>query len=47
MDVKGIRVRTDKHGIKAWLFDLEADVMEIAWAVGDRVSVATVHEELE
>ncbi len=44
--MKGIRVRTDKHGIRAWLFDLEADVMEIAWAE-PKVSVSGVHEELE
>ncbi len=44
--MKGIRVRTDKHGIRAWLFDLEADVMEIAWAE-TQVSVGGVHEELE
>ena len=44
--MKGIRVRTEEHGIRAWLFDLEADVMEIAWQ-RDELSVSEVHEELE
>ncbi len=44
--MKGIRVRTEKDGIRAWLFDLEADIMEIAW-VQDEVAVGSVHDELE
>lgn len=44
--MKGIRIRTEEHGIRAWLFDLEADVMEFAWR-NSHVTVADVHEELE
>lgn len=44
--MKGIKVRTDEDGIRAWLFDLEADVMEVIWAA-DKLSVADVQNELE
>lgn len=44
--MKGIRIRTEKFGIRAWLFDLEADIMELAWDCG-QVSVSDVHEALE
>ena len=44
--MKGIQVRTDEVGIRAWLYDLEADVMEVVWAA-DRLSVADVQDELQ
>lgn len=30
--MKGIRIRPEKHGIRATLFDLEADIMEVVWS---------------
>jgi predicted transcriptional regulator len=46
--VKRIRIRPEKEGIRASLFDLEADIMEIVWSKGWRsFAVADVHKELE
>lgn len=46
--MKGIRIRPDHEGLRASLFDLEADVMEIVWSEGwDAFSVADVHTQLE
>ena len=44
--MKGIQVRTDEDGIRAWLYDLEADVMEVVWAA-EKLSVADVQDELQ
>ncbi len=30
--MKGIRIRPEKHGVRATLFDLEADIMEAVWS---------------
>lgn len=47
MRVKGIRIRPEQEGLRASLFDLEADIMEVVW---DRAwasfAVADVHEAL-
>lgn len=32
--MKGIRVRPEEHGVRATLFDLEADIMETVWSSG-------------
>lgn len=46
--MKGIRIRLEKKGIRASLFDLEADIMEVIWSKGwDRCTVADVHRQLE
>lgn len=29
--MKGIRIRPEKHGTRATLFDLEADIMDVVW----------------
>jgi len=48
IEVKGIRFRPEEKGIRASLFDLEADIMEIVWSKGwDRFTVSQVHAELE
>lgn len=42
--VTGIRIRPEHHGLRASLFDLEADIMEIVWTADRRdVSVGEVH----
>lgn len=46
--MKGIRIRPEHEGLKASLFDLEADVMEIVWSEGwQAFSVGEVHQRLE
>ncbi|HZO12687.1 MAG TPA: BlaI/MecI/CopY family transcriptional regulator [Polyangiaceae bacterium] len=45
--MKGLRIRPERRGLRASLFDLEADIMEVVWARGwDWFSVADVLEEL-
>jgi predicted transcriptional regulator len=45
--MKGLRIRPEKRGIRATLFDLEADVMEVVWSKGwDSFAVSEVHREL-
>lgn len=45
--MKGIRIRPENDGLRASLFDLEADIMEIVWAGGaNDFSVSDVHEKL-
>lgn len=42
------RIRPGKTGIRAVLFDLEADIMEIVWSKGwESFAVTQVHAELE
>lgn len=46
--MKRIRIRPEHEGLKASLFDLEADVMEIVWSEGwQAFSVGDVHQRLE
>lgn len=46
--MKGIRIRPEQSGLRASLFDLEADIMDVVWSRGWRVfAVAEVHRELE
>merc|ERR1711916_16850 len=46
--MKGIRFRPDKEGLRAALFDLEADIMEVVWSKGwKEFAVADVQRELE
>lgn len=46
--MKGIRIRTEKQGLKATLFDLEAEVMELVWSEAwETFTVPDVHRELE
>lgn len=46
--MKGIRFRPEQKGLRAALFDLEADIMEIVWSRGpDAFAVADVHRALE
>ena len=46
--MKGIRLRPEQEGLRAALFDLEADIMEIVWTKGFATfSVSDVHRELE
>jgi len=45
--LKGIRIRPEHEGLRASLFDLEADVMEIVWAESwATFAVSEVHERL-
>lgn len=45
--MKGIRFRPEQQGLRAALFDLEADIMEAVWSHGwDRFTVAEVQEAL-
>ncbi len=45
--MKGIRIRPEHEGLRASLFDLEADIMEIVWSKGwPAFSVAQVHRSL-
>ena len=46
--MKGIRFRPDREGLRAALFDLEADIMEVVWSKGwKEFAVADVQHELE
>lgn len=46
--MKGIRIRPEQQGLRAALFDLEADIMETVWTKGwQEFTVADVHHELE
>ena len=46
--MKGIRFRPERRGIRASLFDLEADIMEIVWSHGwEQFTVAQVRAGLE
>ena len=46
--MKGIRFRPDQEGLRAALFDLEADIMEVVWSKGwQEFAVADVQHELE
>jgi hypothetical protein len=46
--MKGIRIRPEQTGLRAALFDLEADIMETVWTKGwQEFTVADVHRELE
>ena len=46
--MKGIRIRPEQKGLRAALFDLEADIMEVVWSKGWKdFAVADVHRELE
>lgn len=46
--MKGIRFRPDQQGLRAALFDLESDIMEVVWSRGYReFAVADVQRELE
>ena len=45
--LKGIRFRPEQRGLRAALFDLEADIMEVVWARSVReFAVADVQREL-
>ncbi len=45
--VTGLRIRPEKRGIRAALYDLEADVMEVVWGKRwDAFTVADVHRQL-
>lgn len=46
--MKGIRLRPEQKGLRAALFDLEADIMEVVWSKGwTAFAVADVQRELE
>ena len=46
--MKGIRFRPEQRGLRATLFDLEADIMEIVWTQQwEEFAVSDVHHELE
>ncbi|ACY16807.1 BlaI/MecI/CopY family transcriptional regulator [Haliangium ochraceum] len=46
--MKGIRFRPEQQGLRAALFDLEADIMEVVWAQGwQEFAVADVQRVLE
>lgn len=46
--MKGIRYRPEKEGLRAALFDLEADIMEVVWSKGwSEFAVGDVLRELE
>jgi predicted transcriptional regulator len=46
--MKGIRIRPEQKGLRAALFDLEADIMDAVWTKGwQEFTVADVHHELE
>lgn len=46
--MKGIRFRPEKEGLRAALFDLEADIMEVVWSKEwKEFAVADVQRELE
>lgn len=46
--MKGIRIRPEESGLKASLFDFEAEIMEVVWSrqLSD-FSVAEIHQVLE
>lgn len=45
--MRGIRIRPEKDGLKATLYDLEADVMDVVWSRGwPAFAVSDVHEAL-
>jgi predicted transcriptional regulator len=45
--MKGIRIRPEKHGVRATLFDLEADIMEAVWSSDwSWFSVSQVRDQL-
>ena len=45
--MKGLRIRPDRHGTRATLFDLEADIMDVVWSSGRKwFAVSHVREEL-
>lgn len=46
--MKGIRIRPEKRGLRAALFDLEADIMEVVWSnAWQAFAVSAVVQELE
>lgn len=46
--MKGIRFRPEQEGLRAALFDLEADIMEVVWSKGwKEFAVADVQREME
>lgn len=46
--MKGIRFRPEQPGLRAALFDLEADIMEVVWTEGwGRFTVAEVQQALQ
>ncbi len=46
--MKGLRIRPEHKGLRASLFDLEADIMEVVWSKRwARFAVSEVHLELE
>jgi len=46
--MKGIRLRPEKRGLRAALFDLEADLMEVVWTKGwAEFVVADAHQALQ
>lgn len=46
--MKGLRIRPEHSGLRASLFDLEAEIMEIIWLRGKAdVAVSEVHSILE
>lgn len=46
--MKGIRIRPELDGLRASLFDLEAEIMELVWAEAwPEFSVSDVHQKLE
>lgn len=45
--IKGIHLRPEREGLKASLFDLEAEIMEIVWSAGwETFAVSQVHRQL-
>jgi len=46
--MKGIRIRPEHMGVRATLFDLEADIMEAVWGQGwDLFAVTDIHARLQ
>lgn len=46
--MKGIRFRPEQEGLRAALFDLEADIMDVVWSKGwPEFAVADVQRELQ
>jgi len=45
--VKGIRIRPENRGLRATLYDLQADVMEVIWSSGwETFTIADVHAQM-
>ncbi|MDH5490557.1 MAG: BlaI/MecI/CopY family transcriptional regulator [Myxococcales bacterium] len=45
--MKGIRIRPEQEGLRASLFDLEAEIMEIVWAQGlEHFAVSEIQRQL-